>query len=454
MRPITIAAIALALGASAAAAQERSLEERLDSIAGQWIPRKHAVGMVAAVVKGGDTLLYKAYGLADVEWEVPMTLDAQFEIGSQTKQFTAAAILKLRDEGKLSLDDEVEKWVPEFDARGRKVTLRHLLSHTSGIADFMDTPEFAALMFDRRKTREDALPLLSRYEPIFEPGEQQFYNNSGFWLLGLAVERASGIPYENYIESNFFEPLGMTRSMYCNIMENVPRRAHGYFARPMMLQRSWTTIHTWPFAAGSLCSTAGDLLKWIDALHGGRVLSPESTREMITPARLNDGTELRYGMGLQVGPDPMGTFYIGHGGRAPGYWTEAGLYPESDMAIVVLMNSVGDLDPQEVVAELAAEVLGVTPPEPKRYAGNIEELLGRYVGQTSEGPVTVEVVETPDGPGFRINGSPPRPGEWMDGLRFKLGANFLIFRRASGDSGPIVELRRSAPGAHLIMRRQ
>jgi CubicO group peptidase (beta-lactamase class C family) len=113
--------------------------------------------------------------------------------------------------------------------------------------------------------------------------------------------------YEEYIEQRIFAPLGMTRSMYCNSMENVPRRAHGYFvSREREIRRAWTVAHTWPFAAGSLCSTGGDMVTWLRALHGGRVLSAASYAEFIAPAKLNDGTPLRYSMGLQVGPDPSG----------------------------------------------------------------------------------------------------------------------------------------------------
>ncbi|HLA25038.1 MAG TPA: serine hydrolase domain-containing protein [bacterium] len=447
--------LTLLAAAPAAAQSDSALVQRLDSIAGYWVQRDIAVGIVAAVVKGNDTLLLRSYGKADVEWDVPMPLDAMFEIGSVTKQFTAVALLQLRDQGKLSLDDDITRWLPDFDTRGHTVTLRHLLDHTSGIADFTETREFGSLSTNIRFPRDSAYALLQRQSPQFEPGAAQIYNNSGFWLLGLVIERASGMTYEDYIEEHLFAPLGMTRSMYCHSEENIPRRAHGYFvSRDRLIRRAWTVAHTWPFAAGSLCSTAGDMVTWLRALHGGRVLTSASYADFITPSRLNDGTPLRYSMGLQVGPDPSGLRYIGHGGRGPGFWVETGWYPEAQMAVVVMINNVGPLDPQEVSTYLADEVLGWTPPPPQRFTGDPAPLVGRYAGPGRGEDMNVEVVQTPEGLGFSMNGSPPRVIPWIEGLTFGRGLPRLIFRRANGDSGPVTELRYSMPGAHLVLRRQ
>jgi CubicO group peptidase (beta-lactamase class C family) len=445
----------LLLAAPAAAQRDSALVQRLDSIAGHWVRRELAVGIAAAVVRGSDTLLLRSYGRADVEWDVPLPLDAMFEIGSVTKQFTAVAILQLRDQGKLSLDDDITRWLPDFATHGRAVTLRRLLSHTSGIGDFTEAPEFASLITNVRYPRDSAYALQQRQAPQFAPGELQIYNNAGFWLLGLVIERASGMTYEDYIERHVFAPLGMTRSMYCNSMEDVPRRAHGYaVSRDRVIRRAFTVAHTWPFAAGSLCSTVGDMVAWLGALHGGRVLSPASYTEMMAPARLNDGTPLRYGMGIQVGPDPSGLMYLGHGGRGPGFWVEAGWYPESHMAVVVMINTVGPLDPQEVATDLADAVLGWTPPPPRRFAGDPAPLVGTYAGRGRGEAMTVQVAPTPRGLGFSINGAPPRVIPWIEGLTFGGGPLRLIFRRANGDRGPVTELRSSMPGVHLVLRKQ
>ncbi len=293
-RPTVLALALTTLVATDAAAQTgRTLAERLDSIAGSGVLANRAVGTVAAVVKGNDTLLMKGYGQANVEWDVPMPADAMFEIGSVTKQFTAVAILQLRDAGKLSLDDEITKWLPDFDMRGNKVTVRRLLDHTSGMVGLTEMPEFDLLVWNQRFPRDSAYALIKRYPFQFPTGTAQMYNNSAVWLAGLIVEKASGMTYEDYVEQRIFAPLGMTRSMYCNSAEHVPRRANGYGVQNGVIRRAPTNVHTWPFAAGSICSTAGDLVTWVKALHGGKVLSPRSYAEMTTPSTLADGTPTR-----------------------------------------------------------------------------------------------------------------------------------------------------------------
>src|SRR5687768_2849144 len=174
------------LGASVAPAAAQSdraaLVRKLDSLAGSGVLENRAVGIAAAVVKGNDTLLMKGYGKADVEWNVPMPVDAVFEIGSITKQFTAAAILQLRDEGKLSLDDPITKWLPDFNTRGNTITVRRLLDHTSGMVGLTEMPEFGLLANNPRWPRDSAYALINRTPFQFRTGEAQIYNNSAFWL--------------------------------------------------------------------------------------------------------------------------------------------------------------------------------------------------------------------------------------------------------------------------------
>ena len=454
LRPLLAAAV-LAGSVTAAAAQttdRAALVRQLDSIAGSGILENRAVGLVAAVVRGSDTLLLKGYGKADVEWNVPMPADAVFEIGSVTKQFTAVAILQLRDEGKLSLDDDITKWLPDFDPRGNTLTLRRLLDHTSGMVGLTEMREFGNLV-NSRFPRDSAYALIKRYPFQFPTGEAQIYNNSAFWLLGLVVEKASGMTYEEYVEKKLFEPLGMKRSMYCNSSENVERRAHGYGVQNGLIRRAPTNVHTWPFSAGSLCSTAGDLVTWLKALHGGKVLSPGSYTELITPSKLNDGTPLRYSMGLSVGKDIRGLNYIGHGGSIAGFTAEAGWYPDAQAAIVVLMNTTGNLDPGAVGGELAAELLPWERPVVKQYAGDVTPLLGKYKGPSRGRDMEVVVTQTPQGLAVSTNGAPARPLPWVEGLTFRQGGALLTFRQ-NGNTGPATELRFSAGGGYYILKRQ
>ena len=448
-----LAVLVTSAGAAAAQSTDRAaLVKQLDSLAGSGILEKRAAGLVAAVVRGNDTLLLKGYGKADVEWDVPMPADAMFEIGSVTKQFTAVAILQLRDQGKLSLDDDITKWLTDFDTRGNKLTLRRLLDHTSGIKGLTEMPEFGNLV-NSRFPRDSAYALIKRYPFQFPTGEAQIYNNSAFWLLGLVVEKASGMTYEDYVEKKLFEPLGMKGSMYCNSAENVARRAHGYGVQNGQIRRAPTNVHTWPFAAGSLCSTAGDMVIWLRALHGGKVLSPASYSELITPSKLNDGTPIRYAMGLSVGTDIRGLKYVGHGGSIAGFTAEAAWYPDAQAAIVVLMNSNGNLDPGAVAGELAAELLPWERPVLKQFAGDPAPLIGKYQGPSRGRDMIVEVTQTPQGLAFSANGSPPRQLPWIEGLTFRQGNAFLTFRR-TGNDGPATELRFDAGGGYYILKRQ
>src|SRR5688572_26688769 len=448
-----LALLATTVTALAAQSDRAALVKKLDSLAGSGVLENRAAGIAAAVVRGNDTLLLKGYGKADVEWNVPMPADAMFEIGSVTKQFTSVAILQLRDEGKLSLDDPITKWLPDFDTRGNKVTLRRLMDHTSGIKGITEMPEFGLLSSNPRFPRDSAYALIKRYPFEFTTGDAQIYNNSAFWLLGLVVEKASGGTYEDYVEKKLFEPLGMKRSMYCNSSENVERRAHGYQVQNGMVRRAPMNVHTWPFSAGSICSTAGDLVIWLKALHGGKVLSPKSYAELTTGSKLNDGTPLGYGMGIADGKDSRGLKYSGHGDGIAGFTSEAPWYPDSQAAVVVLMNSNGNIDPGAVGGELAAELMPWTRPEVKQFSGDVAPLLGTYKGPSRGREMVMQVTQGAQGIEFSANGSPKRSLPWVDGLRFRQGTAILTFRQA-GNSGPATELHFQSGAAYYILKRQ
>jgi D-alanyl-D-alanine carboxypeptidase len=199
----------------------------LDSIAGAAVRENRSVGIVAVAVKGKDTLLLQAYGKADVEGAVPMTVGTMLPIGSVTKQFTAVAILQLHDQGKLGLDDDVTNWLPDLNTGGNTLTLRHLLGHTAGIVDIGAMPELRAirLILNATVTRDSVYNIIRRYPPRFPAGTMQAYSNTGYWLLGRIIEKVSGMSYEDYVAKRIFEPLGMSRSMYCNSARRASRTA-------------------------------------------------------------------------------------------------------------------------------------------------------------------------------------------------------------------------------------
>ena len=454
LRTSLVAGFAVA-SASSALSQGASLTPKLDSLAAGPVAQKRAVGLVAAVVRGRDTLLFKSYGKADAEADVALPLDAMFEVGSVAKQFTAAAILQLRDAGKLSLDDDITKWLPDFDTRGNKVPLRRLLDHTSGIMGLTEMREFGALVGNEEFPRDSAYALIKRYPFQFPTGTAQVYNNSAFWLLGLVVEKASGMSYEDYVEKRIFAPLGMSRSMYCHSEESIDRRAFGHNIEGANVRRARMNVHTWPFAAGSICSTAGDLVTWLRALHGGKVVSAKSYAEMITPAKLNDGTPTRYSMGLGVGKDARGIRYIGHGGTINGFRAEANWYPEAELAVVVLVNATGGIDPGGLTGALAGQVIPWSDPAPRTFTGNGAALAGTYKGPSRGRDMVVVVTTTPEGVAFSANGSPARVLPWVDGLTFQGGGALLSFSAIDAATGAPGELRFDAGGGgYYILKRQ
>ena len=457
MKPSVVAAFSIAgvlIGGSPTQGQAKpDMTQRLDSIAGAGVRENRAVGIVAAVVKGKDPLLLEAYGKSDVEGNVPMAVDTIIGIGSDTKQFTAAAILQLRDQGTLSLDDAITKWLPDFETHGNKVTLRHLLGHTAGIVDLVEMPELRAMKLIRNPavTRDDVYKVVSRYPFRFPTGTMQIYSNSGFWLLGLIIEKASGMTYEDYVERKIFAPLGMSRSMYCNNSENVPRRAYPYGMKNGISGRVSPIVHTATYAAGAICSTAEDLITWLQALHGGKVLSPRSYAEMMAPAKLDDGTLLRYSMGLVVGEDSRGLRYIGHGGGGFGFSSMTRWYPEARLAVVVLTNSEPD-SIAVVTDDLAAAVLPVPSPAGP-FAGDASLLVGTYRGPGRGKDMVIDVTQTPQGITFSFDGAAPNALPWVEGWTFRRNSSLLTFRR-SGNTGPARELRFDTAGDHFILKRQ
>lgn len=424
----------------------------LDSAAAAHLENEMVAGFSVAVVKGADTLLLKGYGLVDLEWDVatPRDASASYEIGSMTKQFTAAAILRLVEEGKLDLDADLTEYLPEFDTQGHRVPLRRLLDHTSGIRGYTEMPTFGELAM--RKLPRDTLVALVGAEPFdFEPGTALIYNNSAYFLLGLIIEAVTEQPYEDFLAAQFFGPLGMENTYYCSERAVRDHRAHGYDGSPAGLVRKGYLDHTWPFAAGSLCSTVGDLVRWNQALHGGRVLSDPSYHALITPMPLEDGTPTRYAMGLGISGEGKHRA-IAHGGGINGFLSDGRYYPEEGLIIIVLQNSAGPQGPGALGAALAEAVLG-DPPEldEQPFVGDLDELVGSYSGPARGRALTLEVTRDGDALVFTPEGTDNgmRPVHLED-LTWGLGTTRLWFLR---QAGRVVELRLDQGSGLYVLRR-
>jgi CubicO group peptidase (beta-lactamase class C family) len=284
------------------------------------------------VAKDGVPVLQKGYGFANVEFQALNTPQTKFLIGSITKQFTATAILQLQEQGKLSVSDPITKhlaWYPQNP--GDRVTIHHLLTHTSGIPSYTDD---AALMA-RRSVEMPVPELVATFEDkplLFEPGAQWQYSNSGYVLLGLIVEAASGQSYEQYLQEHFFTPLKMTGTGYAHNETILPLRACGYTAADGVLANAARIAMSLPYSAGAVYATVGDLLVWDQALYGDKVLTAASKQQMFTPVLQN------YGYGWMM-LERSGHRLITHDGGIDGFASHLARYTDDGVTIVVLCNN-------------------------------------------------------------------------------------------------------------------
>ena len=324
-------------------------------------------GMLVEVAKDGEVLFTGTYGLANLEHRAPVTRDTVFKLASITKEFTAAAILLLVEDGKLRLDDKLSLHVPELE-QADEVTLYQLLVQTSGIPDYSEDAVGVKTQAVA-KTPEEMLAWIRRLEPrfLFEPGTKWAYSNSNYALLGLVAERVSGRPLARLFKERLFEPAGLQSTAFDDPADVVLHRADGYRrskdAPGGFLNAAWIS-YTVPGPAGGLRSTGDDLVRWSHALFGGRVLKPASLRTMIAAGLLNDGRTTKfgmpeawqkglnsdYGMGVFIKPTPGGT-RIGHSGGIDGFSTWAAHYPAHGVTIVHMINSESaDMDTDAIEA--------------------------------------------------------------------------------------------------------
>ncbi|HUP63696.1 MAG TPA: serine hydrolase domain-containing protein [Thermoanaerobaculia bacterium] len=332
----------LAHGLPAEAARRRPVARPLPQVA---LPVAMADALAAeAIASGtpglsiaighGQTRFAKGYGRTGGANTPAVTADTIFQIASLTKQFTAAAILALEEDGLLDVTDSVSEWIPELDLGARTVTLHHLLTHTSGLrteTEFLLDPYTPV-------SQADMIRLIATRGFATEPGAAEAYNNAGYWLLGVVIERASGMSYASFLEQRFFIPLAMTRTAYCGTGPAVPVPTGSF----EILGRASATppVHmSIAAAAGALCSSPADLVTWSRALASGEVISEASYQKMITRARLNNGTLLYYGYGLGLGTTD-GIFVTSHNGMIPGFGAYLIHVPSKQITVAVLANAL------------------------------------------------------------------------------------------------------------------
>jgi len=329
------------------------------------------------VMKEGQVLYARGFGLASLELKVPNAPGLVYRIGSVTKQFTAAAILTLVEDGKVALDAPISRYLDGLPEAWRPATVQQLLTHTSGIPSYTDYREYGAHM------RED-LPGLKLLETLvwtkpmdFAPGTKWHYSNSGYYLLGLIVEKASGKAYADYLQARFFDPLGLAHTRFGTETDLIPGMTSGYSDGKPSAYLSMTQ----PYAAGSLVSTTEDLARWTTALHAGKVVKPESLRLMTTPVKTTDGKEHPYGFGLMF-RESQGHRLVGHGGGINGFVCHLEADPALKTVAVILCNSDGPkVGPDYLGRRLLALAAGSPIVEPTGIAlapGKLARLAGSY----------------------------------------------------------------------------
>lgn len=424
------------------------LEYKVDSLVSTYLDSSKIAGVAIAVYKGEQKLLLKSYGYADLEFDVKLPVNASFEIGSVTKQFTAAAILQLVQEGKLKLDDDITKYL-RFDTQNRKVTILNLLTHTSGIPGYTEMAEFENLSMQRHK-RDTLLRLVEKKPFDFEPGEKLIYCNTGFFMLGLIIEKVSGMTYEDYVKKNLFDKAGMTDSYYGSENRIIKNRAHGYDVDNKMMVRAAYLNHLWPYAAGSLCCTAGDLVRWNNALHHGKILGESMYREFITPARLNDGTVTRYAKGIGITGENERRM-LSHGGGINGFLSDNRYFPSGEISIVVLINTMGPVAPSKIADFITNILLGSPAALRQLYKGDLSRFTGTFRGKGRGSDMVAEVTRNDTTILIKFADSKPAPLLYWKENKWRNKGSAIYDFGATNDSTR--ELRIDQVGGYYILKK-
>lgn len=381
------------------------------------IDRTSSPGCAAGVVMDGALVFADGYGSANLDHQIPITPGTVFYLGSVSKQFTAGAAALAARQGRLSLDDDIRKWVPELPAYERPITIRHLIHHTSGLRDYLTLQSLAGTPGEY--TDEEIIALLARQRALnFPPGERYLYSNSGYFLLSEIVERATGLTLRAFADRHFFRPFGMLDSHFHDDADHVvPSRATGY--RPVRASDgadetdgagdAFRMEHRWDFAqvgSGGVYSSVRDVARWEAAFHSGAVGPAGFTESLLERGVLASGDTLPYAFGVTLG-EHRGLRTIAHGGSLAGFRSHVVRFPDHATSVVVLCN-VTNADPGDRAMRVAEIVLGelMAPPAERTASGDaagvpqeaeaprpltppqLAELAGRYrsdeLGVTSE----------------------------------------------------------------------
>ena len=384
--------IALALLVPVIVSAQDPSPARIDAIFSRF-DHQDSPGCILGVTRAGKLIYEKGYGMADLERDRPITSSSIFHVASISKQFTAMSILLLEQQGKLSIDDDVRKYIPELPDYGKRITLRNLLGHTSGIRDQWTLLRIAGWRDDDLITEDDVMWAVTRQRALnFNPGDEYLYSNSGFTLLAVIVKRVSGHSLRDFADEQIFKPLGMTHTHFHDDHTMVvPNRTSAYLPRQAGGWRVSIPVFD-TYGATSLFTTAEDLLKWEQNFADARVGSPGLLARMQQEGILNDGTPSGYALGLAVGRH-RGVREVGHSGADAGYRADVERYPDQQLAVAALCNA-SNSNPGALTRQVADLYLaGALAPEVStaRQAGEItlpveklSSLAGVYRRETGD----------------------------------------------------------------------
>lgn len=305
------------------------IDDRVQAI----MTERHIPGAAIAVIKSGRVVRVKGYGVASLEFNVPVTIETVFEIGSVSKQMTAAGIMLLVQEGKVNLDERILKYLPNTPDAWKDVTVRHLLTHTSGVKSYTSLDGFE---LSQRMTMDDFIKKLSPHPLEFIPGERNIYSNSGFNLLAYIIQTQSGKKYFDYMREKIFVPLGMTKTSDRDPQFVIPLRANGYEWRDDRFNGRDGSL-TDLMGAGSIVSTINDMTRWEAALRGNKLLNAESKKLIWTQFTFNNGKLSPFGLGWRIS-DVRGHKLIGHTGQTAGFGAAIFRYVNDDVTVIALTN--------------------------------------------------------------------------------------------------------------------
>jgi D-alanyl-D-alanine carboxypeptidase len=360
-----------------------AVAQAVDSLARAFVAQRGAPSVAIGVVRRGETVVMKGWGKADLENDVAATEHSVYRIGSVTKQFTAAAVMQLVEQGKVQLTDSIGAHLPTLPAAWRGVTVRQLLNHTSGIPSYTGIGQAWLRRWGEEMIPDSLVALTATHAMWFAPGTSYRYDNTGYVVLGMLIEKLAGRPWATDIEERFLKPLGLTETLNCLTAPVVPRRVHGYDPAGAGWVNTPYLAMSQPYAAGALCSSVHDLARWNQALHGGRVVSAASYTAMTTPE--GAASAQRYGFGLGRAT-LSGHELITHGGGINGFISANVWVPDAGLSVTVLTNSgagkAGDLLLQVARAalgvplEVAPTMVPLAAADQARYAGVYALVMG------------------------------------------------------------------------------